>query len=58
MRAPRVELYQDPSRDWRWRFRHVNGRIMADSAEGYRRKQAARHGARVVCGESVPIVEV
>lgn len=32
-------------REWRWSFL-VNGRIMADSAEGYAQKQTARRAWR------------
>ncbi len=35
------ELYEDSGEEWRWRLRHRNGNIMADSGEGY----AARGGA-------------
>jgi len=29
------EIYEDYSQEWRWRMLADNGRIMADSAEGY-----------------------
>jgi uncharacterized protein YegP (UPF0339 family) len=32
------ERYKDGSNMWRWRFRATNGKIMADSAEGYASK--------------------
>ena len=32
---PRFEVYKDKAGEYRWRFRAKNGRIMADSAEGY-----------------------
>lgn len=31
----RFEAYQDNAKQWRWRLVADNGRIMADSAEGY-----------------------
>ena len=34
-RHTRFEVYRDKSGDWRWRLRAANGRIVADSAEGY-----------------------
>jgi uncharacterized protein YegP (UPF0339 family) len=34
MPAPQVTVYRDRQKLWRWRFT-VNGRIMADSGEGY-----------------------
>lgn len=36
------EVYQDRGGDWRWRLRAVNGRIVADSAEGYASRRNAR----------------
>lgn len=36
------EIYQDTSGDWRWRLRAANGRIVADSAEGYASKRNAK----------------
>lgn len=45
-----LRLYQEAPgakkrREWRWSFA-VNGRIMADSAEGYAQKQTARRAWR------------
>ena len=34
------EVYEDSADEWRWRLRHRNGNIIADSGEGY----ASRHG--------------
>lgn len=45
-----LELYRDADRDWRWRLVAKNGRILADSAEGYRRKRDALKGAGRVVG--------
>lgn len=36
------EIYPDTAGDWRWRLRAANGRIVADSAEGYASKRNAR----------------
>ncbi|HEV57109.1 MAG TPA: DUF1508 domain-containing protein [Phycisphaerales bacterium] len=41
MRRGKIELYRDARREWRWRLRAPNGRIVADSGEGYRRRAAA-----------------
>lgn len=41
-----VELYEDLRGEWRWRLLAENGRIVADSSEGYTRKDAARGMAR------------
>ena len=29
------EIYEDAGGEWRWRLRHRNGNIVADSGEGY-----------------------
>ena len=34
-RQAHFETYRDAAGDWRWRLRAANGRIVADSAEGY-----------------------
>jgi uncharacterized protein YegP (UPF0339 family) len=31
-------MYRDKRRLWRWRLKSPNGRIIADSAQGYKRK--------------------
>jgi len=36
----KVEIYRDARDEWRWRLRHRNGRILADSGEGYKRRSA------------------
>lgn len=33
-----VETYRDRKREYRWRIRHRNGRIVATGGEGYKRK--------------------
>ena len=36
----RVEFFTDKRGDWRWRIRHKNGKIIAESGEGYKRYAA------------------
>jgi uncharacterized protein len=36
----RFEVFKDRAGEWRWRLRAANGRVIADSGEGY--KQRAR----------------
>ena len=38
------ELYEDKAGNYRWRLRHDNGNIIADSSEGYASKQKAKQG--------------
>ena len=42
------ELYEDSADEWRWRLRHDNGNIIADSGEGYARKAGAKNGIESV----------
>jgi len=42
------ELFQDNADEWRWRLRHRNGQILADSGEGYASKQKAKQGMQSV----------
>jgi len=44
----RFELYQDRSEGWRWRLRHRNGRLIADSGESYTRRHNAQNGIEAV----------
>jgi len=48
----RFEMYRDTSQQWRWRFRANNGKIVADSAEGYVNKTDCEHGIKIVKTEA------
>jgi uncharacterized protein YegP (UPF0339 family) len=37
----KLVFYKDRKGEWRWRWRARNGRIMADSGEGYSSKRKA-----------------
>lgn len=41
-----VEFYRDGAGLWRWRAKARNGRIVADSGEGYQRRGKALRGAK------------
>lgn len=43
-----VTFYQDNQKQWRWRILSKNGRIIADSAEGYVNKADAEAGFELV----------
>lgn len=34
----KVHIYKDASGEWRWKYVRSNGRIMADSGEGYKNR--------------------
>ena len=40
--------YKDSRGEWRWQLKAANGKIVADSGEGYSSLQAARDGAQRV----------
>ena len=42
------EMYKDLSGYWRWRFIAANGRILADSGEGYSNKADCLNGINLV----------
>lgn len=42
------ELFEDKSGETRWRLRHRNGRILADSGQGYASRSSARDGIESV----------
>lgn len=42
------EVYEDARGLWRWRLRHDNGNIIADSGEGYASRQGAENGIESV----------
>jgi amphi-Trp domain-containing protein len=42
------EVYEDNAQQWRWRLKHQNGNVIADSGEGYASKQKAKQGLESV----------
>jgi uncharacterized protein YegP (UPF0339 family) len=44
----RFELYADARGAWRWRLVAANGRVLAESGEGYRRRADAYQGLQRV----------
>jgi uncharacterized protein YegP (UPF0339 family) len=47
----KFKFYQDAGKQWRWRLVAENGRIVADSSEGYVTEHNARRAAQVVIRE-------
>lgn len=56
----RIELYQDAAGEYRWRLVADNGRVVADSGEGYTRKRDAQRAVQSFRGLAwrAPVVEV
>lgn len=50
---PHFEVYRDSKGEWRWRFVASNGRVIADSAEGYKNKADCLHGIELIRTEAV-----
>ena len=42
--AAKFEIYKDKSGEFRWRLVHTNGKIIADSGQGYKAKEDAIKG--------------
>lgn len=49
----KFELYKDRAYEYRWRLKADNGKIIADSGEGYTTKQNAEHGISLVQSSSI-----
>ena len=49
MSVPHFEIYRDTAGDWRWRLRAANGRIVADSAEGYASRRNVLRATGALC---------
>lgn len=46
-------VYCDKAGEWRWRIVAANGRVVADSGEGYRRRGACLRMARRIVGRAL-----
>lgn len=45
---PSYLIYKDLAGEYRWRYQAVNGKIIADSGEGYKTKKDCRHGLDLI----------
>ncbi len=48
----KFELYKDNTGEYRWRFISSNGRIIADSGQGYKNKSDCQNGIDLIKGEA------
>lgn len=46
---PVCQVYRDHKRQWRWRLRGRNGRILCASSEGFTRVKGALTNLRLTC---------
>ena len=56
-KSAKVEVYKDTADEWRWRIVAGNGRTLADSGEGYKRKARCIEMASKIATE-LPVVLV
>ena len=55
----RFELYRDGAGHWRWRLRVQNGNVVADSGEGYARREDCEHAITLVqASAQAPVVDM
>ncbi len=47
MKFPKFRIYKDRKGDWRWSLVAANGKIIADSAEGYVSKRNATRAVEI-----------
>ena len=54
------EIYKDKNFEWRWSLKATNGKILADSAEGYKNKQDMLNIINQIKNlpKYIPIIEV
>ena len=52
MAEPRFNVYQNKAEEWRWRFIASNGKIIADSGEGYHNRADCVHGIELIKREA------
>lgn len=51
-------VYKDRAGQWRWQLQAANGKVIADSGEGYVNKADALHGVNLVKGSAAaPVVD-
>ena len=43
-----INVYRDTIGEWRWKLKATNGKIIADSAEGYKRERSAVNAANLL----------
>ncbi|HYD67601.1 YegP family protein [Azospirillum sp.] len=48
---------KDAKGEWRWRLKHSNGNIIADSGEGYKNKEDCLHGISLVQSSSTALIK-
>ena len=57
-----LQVYKDKSKEYRWRIVHKNGKVLADSGEGYARRRncvnALRNLYQYITAEEIDTISV
>ena len=56
--ANHAEVFRDASGEWRWRLKAANGRVIADSGEGYANQSDCLAGLGLVTNEPPVVVRI
>lgn len=58
-RTQKYEVWRDRGGQWRWTLKSSNGRVLADSAEGYRKRSEVRAAVQKIIdgATTVQVVE-
>lgn len=52
-----IKVFKDAQGEWRWSLISTNGRIVADSAEGYKRRASCVQMAKKIAETAIDVVE-
>jgi len=56
--SPEFEIYQDKRKEWRWRIRAANNKVICVSSEGYKNRADADHSIAIVKEAGVfPVID-
>jgi uncharacterized protein YegP (UPF0339 family) len=58
MKRARFRVYEDKGGQWRWRLLAANGRVVADSSEGYGTRYGASRAVEMVRSLAVTALSV
>ena len=51
-KVPTFYVYKDDAGELRWRLRSTNGKVIADSGEGYKTKRALENAIGLIQGQA------
>lgn len=58
MKPMRIEVYKDELSEWRWRLKSSNGKIIATSSEGYKRRSSCTKMAEKISGSRFELAAI